>query len=341
VKENGPRLPTSKIKVRGNPHIDGPEVPIAFPEVFGPGQLSITAKPSSSGARRALADWIASPDNPLTARVMVNRIWQYHFGEGLVRSSSDFGYQGTPPTHPELLDWLAGKFVESNWSIKTMHRKLMLSKAYQMSGDFNVESYNADPSNHLLWRFKLRRLTAEELRDSILLAANRLNYSQMFGPSVFPQMPKEVLQGQSMPGDNWKNSPPDQADRRSIYVHVKRSMQLPILATHDTADTDATCPVRFVTTQPTQSLTMLNSEFTSQAAADMAQSLAKLAPDQRNKQIELAFKRVAQRFPNESETQRLSALVDEWIKQDGLNSEQAMQQLCLLLLNLNEFVYVD
>lgn len=340
VKEAGPELASTNIKVRGNPHIEGPQVPIAFPEVFGLGPISVTPKQHSSGARRALADWIASPANPLTARVMVNRIWQYHFGDGLVRSSSDYGYQGTPPTHPELLDWLASEFVASNWSIKAMHRKMMLSATYQMSGEFNPAAYAVDPSNHLLWRFKLRRLTAEELRDSILLAANRLNQVQMFGPSVFPEMPKEVLQGQSMPGDNWRNSPREQADRRSVYVHVKRSMQLPILATHDTADTDAACPVRFVTTQPTQSLTMLNSDFTSQAANAMAESITTLSPD-RTRQIELAFERVTQRRPRESETQRLSTLLDDWTKQDGLTEKQAMQQLCLLMLNLNEFVYLD
>jgi hypothetical protein len=341
VKEHGAEPPTIKIKVRGNPHIDGVEVEPDIPEVFGLGQISFQAKTNSSGARRALADWVGSPSNPLTSRVMVNRIWQYHFGEGIVGSSSDFGYQGTPPTHPELLDWLASEFVASNWSIKAMHRKLMLSAAYQMSGDYNADAYQTDPTNQLLWRFKLRRLTAEELRDSILLAANQLNHGQMYGPSVFPKMPKEVLQGQSMPGDNWQDSPPEQANRRSVYVHVKRSMQLPILATHDTADTDTACPVRFVTTQPTQSLTMLNSEFTSQAANDMAESISQQAPNQRKQQIELAFERVTQRRPTELETQHLSALVNDWMTQDRLTENQAMQQLCLLLLNLNEFVYVD
>lgn len=341
VKEHGSQLPAMRLKVRGNPHVEGVQVEPAFPEVFGTHSLSISGREHSSGARRELAEWIASPENPLIARVMVNRIWQYHFGEGLVRSSSDFGYQGTPPTHPELLDWLAGEFVDSNWSIKTMHRKIMLSAAYQMSGAYHEEAYQADPTNQWLWRFRLRRLTAEELRDSILLAAGKLNLKDRYGPSVFPKLPQEVLQGQSKPGDNWKQSTPDQANRRSIYVHVKRSMQLPILATHDTADTDTTCPVRFVTTQPTQSLTMLNSEFTNQSAKEMAESVANLAPDQRAQQIQLAFERVTQRKPSEAETQRLNDQVDHWMKHDGLDEDLAMQQLCLLLLNLNEFAYLD
>ncbi len=341
VKEHGTQLPQMKVRIRGNPHVEGVDVEPAFPEVFGLGPVSMAASQSSTGARRALADWIVSESNPLTARVMVNRIWQYHFGEGIVRTSSDFGYQGSLPTHPELLDWLAAEFVESNWSIKAIHRKVMLSAAYQMSGAYNQVAYDKDPLNERLWRFKLRRLTAEEIRDSALLAAGQLNVKDMFGPSIFPKMPKEILQGQSMPGDNWRESPKDQQNRRSVYVHVKRSMQLPILATHDTADTDAACPIRFVTTQPTQSLTMLNSEFTGDIAKEMASSLAATFPDDQDQQIREAFSRVTQRPPVEAETNQLKQILEEWKTNDGLNQEQAMQQLCLLLLNLNEFVYVD
>jgi hypothetical protein len=341
VKEDGPSLPEMKIRIRGNPHVEGAPVLPGLPEVFGAKPEDFVEKEQTAGARFSLAQWIASRENPLTARVMVNRIWQYHFGEGIVRSSSDFGYQGTPPTHPELLNWLASEFVDSNWSIKQMHRKIMLSAAYQMSGQYNDAAYRTDPTNKLLWRFKLRRLTAEELRDSILLAAGRLNLADFYGPSVYPQMPNEVLQGQSIPGDNWPQSSPVDANRRSIYVHVKRSMQLPILASHDPADTDTTCPVRFVTTQPTQALTMINSQFTGEAAQEMARSVAVEFPDNTAKQIAAAFIRVTQRQHSEVELQQLTKLVNDWKEKDQLDQEQAMQQLCLLLLNLNEFVYVD
>jgi hypothetical protein len=340
VKEDGPNLAEMRIRVRGNPHVEGASVEPGLPEVFGASTAARSAREKTAGARRSLAQWIVSRDNPLTARVMVNRIWQYHFGEGIVRTSSDFGYQGSPPSHPELLDWLACEFVESNWSVKQMHRQIMLSSAYQMSGQYHEAAHRADPLNHLLWRFRLRRLTAEELRDSILLAAGKLNLDSVYGASIYPQMPDEILRGQSMPGDNWPPSSPETANRRSVYVHVKRSMQLPILAAHDTADTDAACPVRFVTTQPTQSLTMLNSSFTSDAALDMAASIA-LESEDLPERLRQAFQRVTQRPPSAEELQKLVDQIGHWQTKDGLSPEQSLQQLCLLLLNLNEFMYID
>src|SRR5262249_15882303 len=145
----------------------------------------------SSGRRLALANWIASKDNQLTARVMVNRIWQYHFGRGIVRSPNDFGFQGTRPTHPELLDWLAAEYVEQGWRMKSLHRLIVTSKAYQMSSRGNPKALAADPANDLFWRFDMRRLSAEEIRDSILMATGSLNL-KMYGPGIFPEIPKEV-----------------------------------------------------------------------------------------------------------------------------------------------------
>jgi len=343
VKESGPKLAKMHIMVRGNPHVQGVEVTPGFPEVFDAADPEYAPLPgrNSAGARLALARWIASPDNPMTARVMVNRIWQYHFGDGIVRTSSDYGYQGNAPTHPELLDWLASEFVENGWSIKHMHRQIMLSAAWQMSGQFNEAAYARDPENKMLWRYSLRRLTAEELRDSILMASGQLNLEDMFGPSIYPTLPQEVLKGQSMPGDGWPGSPIDQENRRSVYVHVKRSLQVPLLASHDMADTDFTCPVRFVTTQPTQSLNMMNSVFSARAATEMAARAKALYPDDRAGQIAEAFRRVTQREIREQDRQRLVKLVDDWIHADALSEEQAMHQLCLLMLNLNEFVYLD
>ncbi len=342
VKETGPDLASTSILIRGNAHVPGVEVEPGFPEVLGGGNAEITAPANglTSGARLALARWIASPDNPLTARVMANRVWQYHFGDGLVRTSSDYGFQGNKPTHPELLDWLADEFVRGGWSLKHLHRQIMNSAAWQMSGTFDQAAQARDPENELLWRFSLRRLTSEEIRDSILQASGKLNLDDMFGPSVFPKLPDEVLQGQSMPGDGWGDSPPEQQNRRAVYIHVKRSMQVPLLASHDMSDTDFTCPVRFVTTQPTQALNMLNSQFSGAAARDLAALVRAAHPDDLPAQLALAFRRVTQRQANESDLSSLQSLHADWIA-DGLPPDAALDQLCLMLLNLNEFMYVD
>src|SRR5262249_9048782 len=150
----------------------------------------------TSGRRRVLADWIASPENPLTARVMANRVWQYHFGRGIVRSASNFGLHGDRPTHPELLDWLAAEFVPRGWRLKALHRLILTSNAYRMSSHGDAAKLAADPANDLFWRFDMRRLAAEEIRDSILAVSGSLNL-KMFGPGVYVDIPAEVLAGQS------------------------------------------------------------------------------------------------------------------------------------------------
>ena len=163
VKEDISNIEPTFILTRGNPHAEADEVQPAFPSVLSPPAAIIPEIPEgakSSGRRKVLADWIASPANPLTARVMVNRIWQFHFGRGIVQSSSDFGFQGTPPTHPELLDWLAAKFVESGWSVKAMHSLIMSSATYQMSSRPNEKAYAVDAVNKYFWRFDMRRLSA-------------------------------------------------------------------------------------------------------------------------------------------------------------------------------------
>ena len=224
-------------------------------------------------AAGALARWIANPENPLTARVMANRVWHYHFGRGLVRSTSDFGFQGIRPTHPELLEWLASEFVAGGWHLKRLHKLIMLSSTYQMSSRTSDEALAIDPLNDLLWRFDMRRLSAEEIRDSILAVNDSLNRGAMFGPSVYVTIPDEVLAGQSMPGAGWGTSSPADSARRSIYIHAKRSLAVPMIASFDGPDSDASCPARFVTTQPTQALGTLNSAFVNEQAAHLARYL--------------------------------------------------------------------
>jgi mono/diheme cytochrome c family protein len=342
VKEEGTQPAASFVRVRGNAAFTGKEVQPRFLSILSPPEPEWVPDlhEQSSGRRAVLANWIASPENPLTARVMVNRIWQHHFGRGLVRSTSDFGFQGTPPTHPELLDWLAAEFVEQGWSIKQMHRLMMNSQTYQMSGQFDESAYQADPENELLWRFNLRRLTAEEIRDSILAVTGDLNLESMFGPSVFVDLPAEVLAGQSMPGSGWGKSSERDQRRRSIYIHIKRSLPVPILAINDAAETDSTCPVRFITTQPTQSLTMLNSEFTNHQASHFADAVMNLT-SQPAEQVAEILQRVLQRQATEQEIEQGVSFMQQLQERESLNHQQALQAFCLLALNLNEFVYVD
>ena len=343
VKEDGSKPIESFIRIRGNPHVKGDRIEPGFVSVLSPPKPEITIPKSgqSLGRRLALAKWMVDPKNPLTARVMANRIWQFHFGRGIVRSSSDFGFQGTKPTHPELLDWLASEFVKRNWSIKAMHRLIMSSSSYQMSSQFSEEAYGKDPANDLLWRFNLRRLTAEEIRDSILAVNGQLNSEKMFGPSIFPIMPAEVLAGQSQPGKGWGNSSQQDRNRRSIYIHVKRSLGLPILSTNDSADTDNSCPVRFITTQPTQALGMMNSEFTNRQAKHFADEVTKQFPEDQGKQVTAIIEKVTQRPAREKEVARGVDLIQSWIEEEKTSYRQALEYFCLMAINLNEFVYLD
>lgn len=343
VKERGSQVEDSFVRVRGNPHVVGEKVEPGFISVLSPPEPEIVSVENSetSGRRLAVAKWLVAPQHPLTSRVMVNRIWQFHFGRGIVRTASDFGFQGSQPTHPELLDWLANEFIERKWSIKSMHRLIMNSNAYKMSSDYNSAANAVDPENDLFWRFNLRRLTAEEIRDSILDVTGDLNREKMFGPSIFPTMPPEVLAGQSRPGEGWKNSSEEDKRRRSVYVHVKRSLALPILSTHDSADTDNTCPVRFITTQPTQALGMLNSKFTNDQAKRFAAMIESQQLKTKEQKVIAILERVTQRKPNKMEIERGIGVINAWQAKDGVDESQALEYFCLLALNLNEFVYVD
>lgn len=342
VSEPGPTPPETRIMIRGNPHAPGDVVTPGFPEVLTTAAPIISApKPGarSSGRRLALANWIASKDNPLTVRVLVNRVWQNHFGRGIVRSTNDFGYQGAKPTHPELLNWLAAELIDGGWRLKRLHRTILLSSAYRMSSRPQEKALAADPANDAFWRFDMRRLTAEEIRDSILAVSGNLN-GKMFGPGIYPEIPKEVLAGQSVPGRGWPKSSPEEAARRSVYIHVKRSLIYPILETFDVAETDRSVPVRFSTTQPLQALTMLNGDFLNKQAvlfADRLRREAKDVPAQVRRGLYLA----TQRPPTAAEVQRGVDLIAALRREDGLSETAALNGFCLVVLNLNEFMYLD
>jgi len=343
IKERGVEPRETFVMVRGNPHVTGPQVEPGFPSVLSPPEPEITPPDNgqSTGRRLALARWMTSPDNPLTARVVVNRLWQGHFDRGIVRSASDFGFQGDQPTHPELLDWLANRLIEHQWRWKPLHREILLSSVYRMSSDLRPEADAVDPANDLFWRFNLRRLTAEEVRDSILAVTGHLNLEKMFGPSVYPIMPREVLEGQSQPGSGWGQSPQEDRDRRSIYIKNKRSLVLPILQSFDVAEPDFSCPVRFNTTQPTQALGMLNSEFVNIEAQRMAENiLQSVDVSDLDEQAAEVLRRTSQREPQAEEISLGVRFIQRMRGEQGMDPQQSLAKFCLLGMNLNEFIYI-
>ena len=351
VTESGGNPPDTFVLLRGNPASKGDKVEPGFLQVLGPLTPPLaTPSPSAGGAaggtagtrgrRTRLAQWITSPDNPLTARVMANRVWQHHFGRGLVRSPNNFGLQGEAPTHPELLDWLAREWIAQGWRLKPLHRLIMTSEAYRRASHSEPRALAADPVNDLFWRFDMRRLTAEEIRDTILAVNGSLNL-RMFGPSLFVDIPKEVLAGQSLPGNGWgKSSPEDQA-RRSVYIFVKRSLRPPILEAFDVAETDRSAPVRFVTVQPTQALGLLNGPFLNHQAEVLAGRLRREAGAAIPAQVRLALQLVTGRPPTDPEIQRGISLAHGLEREDHQTAEEAMKYFCLMALNLNEMIYLD
>jgi hypothetical protein len=271
---------------------------------------------------------------------MVNRIWQHHFGRGIVPSSSDFGKLGEKPTHPELLDWLAGRFVESGWDLKAMHRLILLSRTYRMSSEPGSANLEKDPRNLNFWRYDMRRLTAEELRDSILAVSGNLN-RRTGGEWVCPPLPAEVLATASRPGAGWPVAR-DPADhyRRSLYIHVKRSLRYQMLADFDQADTDTGCAVRFATTVPTQALSLLNSAFVNDQARILAGRMRAEGGNVRER-IAAGLLAVLQREAHAEELDHLVALHGDLKSGQGLSEEAALDRVALLALNLNEFIYLD
>jgi hypothetical protein len=331
------------ILLRGNPHVPGDAVEPHFPALFGdaPPAIPAAAKDArSAGRRRVLAEWITSPRNMLTARVIVNRVWQHYFGRGLVRSSNNFGELGTPPTHPELLDYLALWLVDHDWQLKPLHRLILTSNAYRMSSAGNPKALAADPTNDLFWRFDMRRLTAEEIHDAALVASGQFN-DKMFGRGYYPQMSADVLATQSRPGQGWGKSSSRERARRSIYMHVKRSLLPPLLTTFDFPDVDATCEARFVTTQPGQALAMLHGEFLNDQAGKIAARVAKEAGPDPRAQVARVIGLTLDRPATDEEIGEGLDLIDRLTKKHGQKLSDALRYWCLTVLNLNEFVYLD
>jgi hypothetical protein len=320
------------LMIRGSATRPGPRVSSGVPTVLASRQPEpLPANSQTSRRRLSLAHWIASPANPLTARVIVNRVWQWHFGEGLARTPSDFGVNGERPTHPELLDWLADWFVRHDWSIKALHRLILTSNTWSMSKHDRPEYRSVDPENRLLWRMPYRRLDVEALRDATLAVGGRLN-TTMYGPSVRPPIPRAALEGNSDPNTVWKPSSEIDAARRTVYVHTKRALMLPLLEVLDFCDTARSSAQRNVTTVAPQALTWFNGDFFNAQAKHLANRLEREAGTDPKQKIELAYRLLLARGPTAVETSRLI----EFLRAGG-----NVVQLCRVLLNLNEFAYVD
>ncbi len=356
--EPSAKAPVTHILLRGRASSPGPVVQPGVPAVTVAEQPTfLPAGELTTRRRLSLAQWLVDPANPLTARVIVNRVWQFHFGEGIVSSSSDFGTIGAPPTHPELLDWLARYFVhEADWSLKKLHRLILTSSTYRMSKRINPEYARIDPENMYFWRFPYQRLEVEAICDSVLAVSGRLNDS-MYGESVYLQVPQAALAGSSDPGSIWRPFEEKKASRRTIYAFTKRSFVVPILEVLDLCDTTRSSEKRRVTSVPTQALTLYNGQFINRQAELLAARLTDEAGSDPRAQIDFAYRLTLCRSPKDDEMSLMLEYLDR--ETASLQSEsartigtgfpdasaqarrQALVHLCRALFNLNEFVYPD
>jgi hypothetical protein len=327
----------AKVLLRGDPKAPGPEVPRRFLEVFGAEPLPSSEKGSG---RRELAQWIASPANPLTARVMVNRIWQYHFGKGLVQTPSDWGVRGLRPTHPELLDFLAMRFVQSGWSVKAIHRLIVLSRAYRLASHGRPENVRVDPNNDWLWKYSRRRLEAEAIRDAMLAVSGALD-SSMGGPHPFP------------PQSTWNYTQHRQfmeiyeTNRRSVYLMTQRIRKHPFFAIFDGPDTNQSTAVRPSSTTPIQALYMMNDPFVHAQAKNLAARLLKARADDASR-IELGYLLAFGRPPSSPEREAGLAYLAAVGRQGEAAAaspqaalQAAWESYARVLFRTNEFIYVD
>ena len=345
------QAPPNYFLIRGDPFSPGSPMSPGFltAATYGDPPTEIPRPDGrTSGRRLALAEWIASRDNPLTARVMANRIWHHHFGRGIVRTLDNLGRMGDTPTHPELLDWLAVEFMDRGWSIKEMHRLLMTSEAYRMASSFRHEaSADADPENNLLWRYRGQRIEAEILRDAIMTVSGGIDLT-VGGPAVFPHIPADIL-FQSDGKGFWCGSPPagrritapstglwcEEPDRpevwrRSVYVFRRRSLGFPFFDTFDLPDQNQTAAARNVSTVSTQALTLMNNPFVLNQAELFAARLEQQAPGDLDRQIELAYLIALTREPTKMEREIAR----------GLATEQSLVDFTHVMMNLNEFLYM-
>jgi hypothetical protein len=343
VADGGGKLETAVLK-RGNPHNPGARVGPDFPRAL--------RRPGADDPRDRieLARWLTRPDHPLTARVIVNRLWQHHFGKGLVRTPNDFGTRGEPPTHPELLDWLATELVRGDWSLKHLHRVMVLSNTYQQSSrsaGSRANPQSADPDNRLLWRMNRRRLEGEALRDNALAVSGALD-RRLGGPMVRVPLEPEVYElifTEGEPDGLWPVTPDARAhNRRSLYLFHKRNVRLPLLEAFDQPDTLTSCPVRAVSTFAPQALILLNGPFLQSRAKALAGRLGREAGPAAADRVRWAYRLALGRPARPAELRlALDFLAGQArLLRDRPDADQAaLADFCLALLNCNEFLYVE
>lgn len=332
----------------------GPGLPGIFSDGSEPEEMALD--PDGARYRKHLALWLTRPDHPLTARVMVNRIWQGHFGRGIVATTNDFGRQGQPPTHPELLDWLAAEFVAQGWSIKSMHRLIMLSNTYQMSSRFSDDSNTSiDPENSYLWRMSRRRLEAEAIWDSMHATAGTLNLKMSGRPVMPPLSPSEMA---ALRVKSWWVTPadPSEAARRAVYIVSRRNFSFPMFDKFDRPDAATSCPRREMTTVAPQALWALNNAVSYELAKQLAERVVNQNPAHSPAWIEAAWGIALARKPSAQESKEALALLEKLtgqarskLKADSPSEIASLEpavaaglvQLCLTVFNLNEFIFVD
>jgi hypothetical protein len=329
------------ILIRGSHRKLGAEVPRGYLEAFQERTEPISA---TSSGRLELARTIVADDNPLTARVIVNRLWHHHFGKGIVETVDDFGHMGKAPSHPELLDWLARQLIGNDWSLKRMHRLMVLSNTYQMSSDrLDPAAEEADPENVLLHRMNLQRLEGEAIRDAILLISGRLDRT-LYGPSVMPHL-TPFMEGRGRPG----SGPLDGDGRRSLYINVRRNFLTPLFLAFDFPTPFTTMGRRSVSNVPAQGLSLMNNEFVVQQATrwservrdEISPSPPEEANDPRSQRVRLIYETALSRLPSDDELEFADRFLTAQSREYGqLDHPQAWADLCHVVFNLKEFIYV-
>ncbi|MFM2003505.1 MAG: hypothetical protein RI963_2931 [Planctomycetota bacterium] len=351
LHEESPVAPVTRLLARGNPNQPGDEVEPAGPAVLGTvGWKGLDPDQHSTRRRLTLAKWIVDPHHPLTPRVIVNRVWQWHFGEGLVRTPSDFGLLGQPPTHPELLEALAWWFVhEADWSLKELHRVIVSSSTYRQGGQQHADYAAEDPENLLLWHRPARRLEVEPIRDAMLSVSGQLD-RRMYGPPIYPLVPPEALESHADKLSIWPKYDAAAASRRTVYAFTKRSLVVPMLEVLDLCDTTRPTAQRSVTTVPTQSLVLFNGGFTIEQAGHFARRLREEAGEDWRAQIGLAWRLALSREAAAHEIDAMLGFIETEVAHQQKLHPQATAaelaaavgtQLCRVIFNLNEFVYPD
>lgn len=337
MKDSGPNAPDVRLLFKGTFGQPREVTSAGIPAVFTRDEQDLELTPistdRSTGRRAALARWLTQPDHPLTARVIVNRLWQTHFGRGIVATPSDFGTQGAPPSHPQLLDWLATELVRNSWSIKSIKRLIVTSAAYRQSSDAPRETLAADPDNYLWSRMPRRRLEGEAVRDTLLAVSGELA-TRMRGPSVFPELPPGVT---TRGGWSTTKEPAEQ-HRRSIYVFHRRNLKFPLFEVFDAPDPNVSCPERNTSVHAPQALFLLNSANVARSAREFARRVRELSgPSATAKAlVERAYRLALGRPPDEFEQERAAAFLTSAAK-----DTEALDELCHAILNLNEFIFID